>query len=1600
MPAYLTHAAILIKMTEWLELLRAQIAARRTTFTAAGKPMNALDERLDYLAGQTLFFLREDPTTAAEVALPVTQIKNGVGSQLSKYALVGSLGPDLPAAGYILAMNQDWAWHTLHNGEPRRARKNARTTTFVLKLLEQLEKGERERRLTAAQRRRGISYALGHLSHIAADVVLHPVAHFATWDSDRGALDPLEHQLFEVAIDGLMATGFFQRKSPSDDQSWEDYYLEKGAFKADLTLLMGELSGAFKATYGDDRPNAPVCGLSDPSKCAAPKFDAAFLMDAYRNTTNWAIDVGYDHGPTAWDVFSALLVVTSAALSANSLASGTKSASTITNTLFHANQAAIDELSATAAADWQRDGVRSWAVWRDIITKSISWSNYVALPFEWLFGGGKPMVIITLNRVPKGIFGQNAGVDDSNPAIRTINEAGWGLKTIAFIVLDEVAPKFTAKPWWKWLWFVVDNAHDFIEHRWLKNESRKKNYSEDRLLNATWVPKKILATSNFLGNAVMMLWKASDGRRDSDNNRDAGTSGLDFIAPGVCALFVILIFVAPGNRWRNHLFFKTTKSHWPMSEDRFPARGFLRPIEKDGKMTFAAPTDFVATGRVRLFPDDKLTKDGSEEYYPDGGGDPANVDGQTERDRAARAAAMIELPDRSYPFAELLDHAARFAGLLSMAAVAYDETAAPVRPHMTAIFQDWNLDFTTVDQWKALLEPSIAADMGILHAASLYTADLEKQADKPNEVAIGRLRSALGVTDVAGGFVADFAHTGKLLDLLNAESSGALRLTRPGAVVLPNLDIDSPAPSPLPSPLPSRTGDLDALVDDKINTVGNDLAELTEFRVRKPTTAGAPHTTVLRLNSADGDRVRIFAKNSGPPDTWPVVLGFEGGAAKTEYAIPDAAPAETDYVIELRGFAGDPLMSGPTGPGPLAPAPFGSPGARVGMPVVTERRENEVWIEVIHKDGATEVPGIRDVALFGVAPLLLLDNMKKSERLYVMYMADQFSSGGTLRRVGNHPMVADIIRALQSDGAIAPNVKFTTVPPASGTLDEFVPHRPVRAGDPAEAGVLYLVDGLEYADKAKVPGLSIPDVWVQDEFEICYVHGPRGAMHVILHSPRDGELKDFVERELPAVDVALYDGVAGSADSINFGGNLEVSPPVNRKTARQDAGNAGPLVPEQPPAPLGKIILGEGTPFLFTIPDRFAAELQAGTVSADLKTEMDSNAILVTPADTVEILVADREWLLTTTAIGQSLLITREGAIGPHLRVHAARLAKKEFKHFLEAQRAQPIVTVDTSWLSVGHVDEILIFVPAPGQTPSQRLLMASTQLAMDILRAAQEIHKRDKAANPLSACFRGRSLSPTRLNSRGLSAAEKVEDMLTKYEAWSADLQTRRLTPIQVRLEDTLALAPANTILVPVLYKVLKAGTIDQMGAAISTSARGLTWVTTSAHTPGAVNLQIFNDIALVPRQHVARMKPDHVAEALRTAGVTGVRADQLPPTGNEQWARVGTTTATLASLFGSSAAAIKNDPRNAGKFNASNAVIRNWDRITIPDDTVDLFEAYMHVKLTELGLKVHFIEDWDEYHVGEGEVHCGTNVRRTPAETDSAYTGKKWWECESVTT
>ncbi len=68
-----------------------------------------------------------------------------------------------------------------------------------------------------------------------------------------------------------------------------------------------------------------------------------------------------------------------------------------------------------------------------------------------------------------------------------------------------------------------------------------------------------------------------------------------------------------------------------------------------------------------------------------------------------------------------------------------------------------------------------------------------------------------------------------------------------------------------------------------------------------------------------------------------------------------------------------------------------------------------------------------------------------------------------------------------------------------------------------------------------------------------------------------------------------------------------------------------------------------------------------------------------------------------------------------------------------------------------------------------------------------------------------------------------------------------------------------------------------------------------------------------------------------------------------------------------------------NPGVFDKDgNVTSKDWVRITIPENTVDVFEFYTQVLMESFGLQVHWVDSW-YYHTHYGGIHCGTNVLRT---------------------
>lgn len=237
-----------------------------------------------------------------------------------------------------------------------------------------------------------------------------------------------------------------------------------------------------------------------------------------------------------------------------------------------------------------------------------------------------------------------------------------------------------------------------------------------------------------------------------------------------------------------------------------------------------------------------------------------------------------------------------------------------------------------------------------------------------------------------------------------------------------------------------------------------------------------------------------------------------------------------------------------------------------------------------------------------------------------------------------------------------------------------------------------------------------------------------------------------------------------------------------------------------------------------------------------------------------------------------------------------------DLREFLRHQVVQAPIKIDTNWLTVGHVDEMISIVPAP-TAKGFKLLLASPDRAYAILRANRAANgsarmllaRRFPNPNPLLPPHEA-EVSIAEFLGTGIAGLSLTAPDLERYNAFC---QTR-LNAARQRLESELGLDGDDIVPVAILY--MRSELFPPYADAL---------------TAGMVNMLVLNGHCIVP-------KP-----------------------------------------FG---------PVVGG---------------------VDLFEQDLRSQLEPLGLTVDFLDDWYEYHVNMGEVHCGTNTLRTP-------TRSSWWEFE----
>ncbi|KAF0647750.1 protein-arginine deiminase domain-containing protein [Streptomyces fradiae] len=266
----------------------------------------------------------------------------------------------------------------------------------------------------------------------------------------------------------------------------------------------------------------------------------------------------------------------------------------------------------------------------------------------------------------------------------------------------------------------------------------------------------------------------------------------------------------------------------------------------------------------------------------------------------------------------------------------------------------------------------------------------------------------------------------------------------------------------------------------------------------------------------------------------------------------------------------------------------------------------------------------------------------------------------------------------------------------------------------------------------------------------------------------------------------------------------------------------------------------------------------------------------------------------------------------------------RAMRSLLQAQGLQDPLLLDTSWLHVGHVDEFVQFLPAPGTPRGWRIGVADPEAGLRLLRDAQ------KAGHGGTRMF-------SVPGSADLPAPKETIDqaLASKWLVADNTMAAQRIRANLEVLKRETGVTDAEVVRVPALY------------------TRG-----TEQGERGD----------RVPR--LTRLGAGDPPESVTEYGQQKRLVREGGPSAAD-----GPAVMTSAYVPG----AVNGVPLGGDRYLAP----RQWGPVIGGED---VFTAAVTAAYTRAGLKVSYIDDWSTYHLGMGEVHCGTNTLRDASAA--------WWQ------
>lgn len=277
----------------------------------------------------------------------------------------------------------------------------------------------------------------------------------------------------------------------------------------------------------------------------------------------------------------------------------------------------------------------------------------------------------------------------------------------------------------------------------------------------------------------------------------------------------------------------------------------------------------------------------------------------------------------------------------------------------------------------------------------------------------------------------------------------------------------------------------------------------------------------------------------------------------------------------------------------------------------------------------------------------------------------------------------------------------------------------------------------------------------------------------------------------------------------------------------------------------------------------------------------------------------------------------------------------------LEAQGAQDPIWIDSAWLAVGHIDEFISFVPSAESKLGFKVLVADPVGTLSLLQqAAMDGHGKVPMLSYTPS-------SPEEQEAFKLSQVDNptIEEFLARSDTQSNQMYAEQHIAVSLGvLRTEIGLEDQDIVRIPSLYKEPSfpgggdLGDLDGLG-----DLGGLGSAASSQRLAGFSRKQW----ELVRKRHLRRQEDGDEGFDLQLGAFFPAAANMvvLP----------NVRSILLAKQHG---------PMVNG---------------------VDILQAQLTKIIEGLGYTPHFIDDFLAYHLGEGDIHCGTNTLRSIRE--------RWW-------